>query len=405
MTWKITQLNIPTSSDDSNQVCQPKPSGYWGKYVTYVKQIHADISNTTLCSDLYSFSKPFEPHAKKDLSRISSYLLLSSIDALDGHFDQIANLLTVVSQIEVSTTQTTAPDLPPNQGLCYGGMYGHLLLLNQFRGMASRLNNLDSDAETEIDDITDPVLISILLTRSQDVQLRCTELNLVDRSRQVPQRDLWLFLIALKLTRNPSGQSSCPPSKCSPGVITDKFIGTPPRSTSAYDFCAKIVQNLNYALQSDGRPFVHSKDQLFSEGAPAVTESLLPHQIPLPDTSDSDIETLFDNVDSNVFDTYTAPETDSEASSSNTVNIDVTPNNQLPHVQKQAFRALVLDLGTKARLVAEGYRQEAGIDLSESFAPVARLASDQTHSLLQVASMNLGHLQDGREKPPFLNGD
>ncbi|GJW52516.1 retrovirus-related pol polyprotein from transposon TNT 1-94 [Tanacetum coccineum] len=73
---------------------------------------------------------------------------------------------------------------------------------------------------------------------------------------------------------------------------------------------------------------------VISEGAPAVTESLLPNQIPLPDTSDSDVETLFDHVDSNVFDTYIAPETDSEASSSNSVNIDVTPNNQLPHVQK-----------------------------------------------------------------------
>ncbi|GJX82543.1 reverse transcriptase domain-containing protein [Tanacetum coccineum] len=38
---------------------------------------------------------------------------------------------------------------------------------------------------------------------------------------------------------------------------------------------------------------------VISEGAPAVTESLLPHQIPLPDTSDSDDETLFDHVDSN----------------------------------------------------------------------------------------------------------
>ncbi|GJR41080.1 retrovirus-related pol polyprotein from transposon TNT 1-94 [Tanacetum coccineum] len=36
---------------------------------------------------------------------------------------------------------------------------------------------------------------------------------------------------------------------------------------------------------------------VISEGAPAVTESLLPHQIPLPDTSDSDVETLFDHVD------------------------------------------------------------------------------------------------------------
>ncbi|GJQ92294.1 retrovirus-related pol polyprotein from transposon TNT 1-94 [Tanacetum coccineum] len=76
---------------------------------------------------------------------------------------------------------------------------------------------------------------------------------------------------------------------------------------------------------------------VISEGAPAVTESLLPHQIPLPDTSDSDVETLFDHVDSNVFDTYNAPETGSEASSSNSVNIDVTPNNQLPHVQPEGF--------------------------------------------------------------------
>ncbi|GJU53848.1 retrovirus-related pol polyprotein from transposon TNT 1-94 [Tanacetum coccineum] len=73
---------------------------------------------------------------------------------------------------------------------------------------------------------------------------------------------------------------------------------------------------------------------VISEGGPAVTENLLPHQIPLPDTSDSDVETLFDHVDSHVFDTHNAPETDSEASHSNSVNIDVTPNNQLPHVQK-----------------------------------------------------------------------
>ncbi|GJW80158.1 hypothetical protein Tco_0144133 [Tanacetum coccineum] len=58
-------------------------------------------------------------------------------------------------------------------------------------------------------------------------------------------------------------------------------------------------------------------------GSPSTTEP-----------SDSDDETLFDHVDSNVFDTHNAPETASEASSSNSVNIDVTPNNQLPHVQK-----------------------------------------------------------------------
>ncbi|GJW82098.1 hypothetical protein Tco_0146073 [Tanacetum coccineum] len=89
-----------------------------------------------------------------------------------------------------------------------------------------------------------------------------------------------------------------------------------------------------HAAQATENAIGSPSTTVISEGAPAVTESLLPHQIPLPDTSDSDVETLFDHVDSNVFDTYDAPEADSVASSSNSVNIDVTPNNQLPHVQK-----------------------------------------------------------------------
>ncbi|GJS61880.1 retrovirus-related pol polyprotein from transposon TNT 1-94 [Tanacetum coccineum] len=119
---------------------------------------------------------------------------------------------------------------------------------------------------------------------------------------------------------------------------------------------------------------------VISEGAPAVTESLLPHQIPLPDTSDSDVETLFDHVDSNVFDTYNAPETDSEASSSNSVNIDVTPNNQLPQRAK-----------------------EAGIDFEESFAPVARLEAIRLF-IAHAASMNMVIFQMD-VKTAFLNGE
>ncbi|GJU47551.1 retrovirus-related pol polyprotein from transposon TNT 1-94 [Tanacetum coccineum] len=232
---------------------------------------------------------------------------------------------------------------------------------------------------------------------------------------------------------------------------------------------------------------------VISEGAPAVTESLLPHQIPLPDTSDSDVETLFDHVDSNVFDTYNAPETDSEASHSNSVNIDVTPNNQLPHMQKwtqahpleniigdkdrpvstrkqletdamwcffneflthvepktykQALEhscwieamqeeiheferldvwilvpcpdniliiplkwifKIKLDeygdvLKNKARLVAKGYRQEAGIDFEESFAPVARLEAIRLF-IAHAASMNMVIFQMD-VKTAFLNGE
>ncbi|GJS98157.1 retrovirus-related pol polyprotein from transposon TNT 1-94 [Tanacetum coccineum] len=45
---------------------------------------------------------------------------------------------------------------------------------------------------------------------------------------------------------------------------------------------------------------------VISEGAPAVTESLLPHQIPLPDTSDSEDENTVRIKYSNEFDTYNA---------------------------------------------------------------------------------------------------
>ncbi|GJS24470.1 putative ribonuclease H-like domain-containing protein [Tanacetum coccineum] len=231
-----------------------------------------------------------------------------------------------------------------------------------------------------------------------------------------------------------------------------------------------------------------------ANGSPSTTtKSILPNQIPLPDTSDSDVETLFDHVDSNVFDTYTAPETDSEASSSNSVNIDVTPNNQLPHVQKwtqahpleniigdkdrpvstrkqletdamwcffneflthvepktykQALEhscwieamqeeiheferldvwilvpcpdniliiplkwifKIKLDeygdvLKNKARLVAKGYRQEAGIDFEESFAPVARLEAIRLF-IAHAASMNMVIFQMD-VKTAFLNGE
>ncbi|GJT24257.1 integrase, catalytic region, zinc finger, CCHC-type containing protein [Tanacetum coccineum] len=235
---------------------------------------------------------------------------------------------------------------------------------------------------------------------------------------------------------------------------------------------------------------------VISEGGPAVTENLLPHQIPLPDTSDSDVETLFDHVDSHVFDTHNAPETDSEASHSNLhVNIDVTPNNQLPHVQKwtqahpleniigdkdrpvstrkqletdamwcffneflthvepktykqalehscwieamqeeiHEFERLdvwilvpcpdniliiplkwifkikldeswrLLKKKEQTRIVAKGYRQEAGIDFEESFAPVARLEAIRLF-IAHAASMNMVIFQMD-VKTAFLNGE
>ncbi|GJU87082.1 retrovirus-related pol polyprotein from transposon TNT 1-94 [Tanacetum coccineum] len=165
---------------------------------------------------------------------------------------------------------------------------------------------------------------------------------------------------------------------------------------------------------------------VISEGALAVTESLLPHQMPLPDTSDSDIETLFDHVDSNVFDTYTAPETNSAASSSNTVNIDVTPNNQLPHVQKwtQAHsleniigdkdRPIILlinpahmdfqnkldeygdVLKTKLVILRKDIFQESLVLILRNHLLRLQIRSDHTLHCLRSKSEH-GHLPDGRE--------
>ncbi|GJT33802.1 retrovirus-related pol polyprotein from transposon TNT 1-94 [Tanacetum coccineum] len=78
---------------------------------------------------------------------------------------------------------------------------------------------------------------------------------------------------------------------------------------------------------------------VISEGAPAVTESLLPHQIPLPDTSDSDIETLFDHVDSNVFDTYNVLKPVQKHLHPTSVKFDVTPTTNTSRLKtyKQAL--------------------------------------------------------------------
>ncbi|GJR83141.1 retrovirus-related pol polyprotein from transposon TNT 1-94 [Tanacetum coccineum] len=88
--------------------------------------------------------------------------------------------------------------------------------------------------------------------------------------------------------------------------------------------------------------------------------SLLPHQIPLPDTSDSDVETLFDHVDSHVFDTHNAPETDSEASHSKLCRHRCYPNNQLHSTQcakMDSSTSLSRNtlLGIKTRPVSSGY--------------------------------------------------
>nr|GEZ71338.1 hypothetical protein [Tanacetum cinerariifolium] len=73
---------------------------------------------------------------------------------------------------------------------------------------------------------------------------------------------------------------------------------------------------------------------LISEGAPTVTISPSVFESSPQDTSVHGIETPIDDVDSNLYEPYIAPEAVSEASSSIPVNADVTPNSPIAHVQK-----------------------------------------------------------------------
>ncbi|GJR13638.1 retrovirus-related pol polyprotein from transposon TNT 1-94 [Tanacetum coccineum] len=314
--------------------------------------------------------------------------------------------------------------------------------------------HLDSDAETEIDDNTIPYHQYLLDTEATEHGYLNHTICLAPQQMTSVPNSTELELTALQSGRSRSAlvkdpePPSVPPTKKQVDDLfqwfdDDEVVPIPPvvPITPVNVPAAPAPENAN------GSP----STTVISEGAPAVTESLLPHQVPLPDTSDSDVETLFDHVDSNVFDTYNAPETDSEASPSNSVNIDVTPNNQLPHVQKwtQAhpleniigdkdrpeeiheferldvwilvpcpdniliiplkwiFKIKLDEYGdvlkNKARLVAKGYRQEAGIDFEESFAPVARLEAIRLF-IAHAASMNMVIFQMD-VKTAFLNGE
>nr|GFB28322.1 hypothetical protein [Tanacetum cinerariifolium] len=71
---------------------------------------------------------------------------------------------------------------------------------------------------------------------------------------------------------------------------------------------------------------------LISEGTPAVTISPSVFESSPQDTSVHGIQTPIDDVDSNLYEPYIAPEAISEASSSIPVNADVTPNSPIAHV-------------------------------------------------------------------------
>ncbi|GJY03423.1 retrovirus-related pol polyprotein from transposon TNT 1-94 [Tanacetum coccineum] len=130
--------------------------------------------------------------------------------------------------------------------------------------------------------------------------------------------------------------------------------------------------------------------KVISEGAPAVTESLLPHQIPLQTLIDSDVGPhCFDHVDSNnVFDTYDALNRFQKHLLTNSVNIDE------PKTYKASLRAI--------RAWIEGSMQEKFMSIGTSrFGMIWRRLEEQ--SSVSGRKVIVWKLMD--VKTAFLNGE
>nr|GEX87269.1 hypothetical protein [Tanacetum cinerariifolium] len=192
------------------------------------------------------------------------------------------------------------------------------------------------------------------------------------------------------------------------GCTNEEFLPTPTAPVNAL------------AVQAPEIAIATPSTTLISEGPPVVTISPSVSESSPQDTSVYGIKTLIDDVDSNLYEPYIAPKAVSEASFSIPVNVDVTLNSPIAHVQKwtkdhpldnvigDVQRPIKLDeygevFKNKARLVAKGYRQEAGIDFEESFAPVARLEAIRLF-IANTASQNMIIFQMD-VKTAFLNGE
>nr|GFA56289.1 integrase, catalytic region, zinc finger, CCHC-type, peptidase aspartic, catalytic [Tanacetum cinerariifolium] len=148
-----------------------------------------------------------------------------------------------------------------------------------------------------------------------------------------------------------------------------------------------------------------------TEDAPATTTISSTSQSSAPNTGVTGMANPFTTVDNYSFVNSFALETTSEASTSRTVNVDVTQHHYstINHVQKRTkdhlLENMISDLNrlNKARLVVKGYRQEAGIDFKESFAPVARLEAIILF-IANAASQNMTMFQMD-VKTGFMNGE
>nr|GEW07185.1 retrovirus-related Pol polyprotein from transposon TNT 1-94 [Tanacetum cinerariifolium] len=165
-----------------------------------------------------------------------------------------------------------------------------------------------------------------------------------------------------------------------------------------------------------------------TEDAPSATTTISPSQTSPPDTSIDGSKNTTTTSGSESFGNFVTNEFDFEASSSGTVNVNPTQQNN-PQIHEfewlavwelvpASFHSLVIGLKwvykinldeygdvlkNKAQLVSKGYRQEAGIDFEESFAPVARLEAIRL-CIANAASQNMTIFQMD-VKTAFLNGE
>nr|GFA38470.1 integrase, catalytic region, zinc finger, CCHC-type, peptidase aspartic, catalytic [Tanacetum cinerariifolium] len=125
------------------------------------------------------------------------------------------------------------------------------------------------------------------------------------------------------------------------GCTNDEFPPTPTAPVNAL------------AVQAPEIAIATPSTTLISEGAPVVTISPSVSESSPQDTSVHGIETSIDDVDSNLYKPYIAPEAVSKASSFIPVNDDVTPNSPIAHMQKWTkYHPLNNVIGDVQRLVS-----------------------------------------------------
>ncbi|GJW85244.1 retrovirus-related pol polyprotein from transposon TNT 1-94 [Tanacetum coccineum] len=156
-----------------------------------------------------------------------------------------------------------------------------------------------------------------------------------------------------------------------------------------------------------------------------ISSGLVPNSalaIPYVPPTNKDLELPFQPMFDEYFETPTAPDPNSKASSSGTLTITTPNQSNQPHEHLRKWtdshpldniignpsRPVKLDeygdvLKNKARLMVKGYPQEEGLDFEESFAPVARLEAIRIF-IANAASKNMTVYQMD-VKTAFLNGE